>query len=79
MTEILRDADQQNKRVAAMVGNLEEVPAKRQLVFLLYISFGKTGRKLDIFPNFNISLIDLRYIVQNCMECFQTRRNRTLD
>ena len=64
-----------------MMGNLEEVPAKRKLVGLLYISIGKTGRKMlmDKFPNINILLIELRILVQNSMECFQTRRNRTLD
>ena len=81
MTELLREADEQNPRIAAMMGNLEEVPAKRTLVSLLYISIGKTGRKMlmDKFPNINILLIKLRILVQNCKECFQTSRNRTLD
>ena len=34
---------------------------------------------MDKFPNINILLIELRNLVQNCTECFQTRRNRTLD
>ena len=65
---------------AAMMGNLE-VPAKRKLVSLLYISIGKTGRKMLMgkFPNINLLLIELQALVQNCTECFQTRRNRTLD
>ena len=45
MTELLREVDEQNPRIAAMMGNLEEVPAKRKLVSLWYISIGKTGRK----------------------------------
>ena len=81
MTELLRNADHQNSRNAAMMGNLEEVPAKRKLVSLLYISIGKTGRKMlmDKFPNINILLIELQALVQICTECFQTRRNRILD
>ena len=81
MTELLREGDDQPPRIAAMTGNLEEVPAKRKLVSLLYISIGKTGRKMliDKFPNINILLIELRNLVQNCTECFQTRRNRILD
>ena len=61
MTELLRNADQQSPRNAAMMGNLE-VPAKRKLVSLLYISIGKTGRKMlmDKFPNINILLIELQ-------------------
>ena len=78
MTEHLRDADQQNPRNAAMMENLDEIPAKRKLVSLIYISIEKTGRKMltDSFPNINILLIELRNLVQNCTECFQTRRNR---
>ena len=81
MTKLLRDADQQNRRNAAMMRNLYEVPAKRKLLSLLYISIGKTGRKMLMvkFPNINISLIELRKLVQNCTEYFQTRRNRMLD
>ena len=81
MTELLRVADQQNPRNAAMMGNLDEIPAKRKLVSLMYITIGKTGRKMlmDKFRNTNILLIELQNLVQNCTECFQTRRNRILD
>ena len=81
MTELLRDADQQNPRNAAMMGNLEEVPAKRKLVSLLNKSIGKTVRKMlmNKFPNINTLLFELQALVQNCTECFQTRRNCILD
>ena len=81
MIELLRVADQQNPINAAMTGNLDEIPAKRKLVSLMYISIGKTGRKMlmDKFPNINILLIELQNLLQNCTECFQTRRNRILD
>ena len=61
--------------------NLDEIPAKRKLVSLMYISIGKTGRKMliDKFPNINILLIELQSLVQNCTEFFQKRRNRILD
>ena len=45
ITELLRDVDQQNPRQAALMGNLEEMHAKRKVVSLLYISIGKTGQK----------------------------------
>ena len=63
-----------------MMGNLE-VPAKRKMVSLLYISIGKTARRMLMykFPNINIPIIELSNIVQHCTECFQRRRNRTLD
>ena len=45
VSEVLREADQQNPRAAALMGNLEEIPAKRKVVSLLYISIGKNARK----------------------------------
>ena len=35
VSEVLREADQQNPRAAALIGNLEEIPAKRKVVSLL--------------------------------------------
>ena len=46
VTEITREANQQNPRIPAMMGNLEEEPAKRKVPSLHYISIGKTGRKM---------------------------------
>ena len=37
MTELLRVADQQNPRNAAMMGNLDDIPAKRKLVSLIVL------------------------------------------
>ena len=81
MTQLLRDVDQQNPREAALMGNLEEMHAKRKVVSLLYISIGKTGRKMlmDKFPHINILTIQLQDMAQHCTESFQIRRNRTLD
>ena len=81
VSEVLREADQQNPRAAALIGNSEEIPAKRKVVSLLYISIGRNARKMlmDKFPRINILLIELRELMQNCAECFQIRRNRTLD
>ena len=81
VTEITRTADEQNPRVPALMGNLEGNAAARKIVSLLYISLGKNGRKMimDKFPQINILLIQLPQFLQHCNECFQTRRNRTMD
>ena len=78
MKELLRDADQQIPINAAMMGTLDEIPAKRKIVSLIYISIEKTGRKMlmNKFPNINILLIEIQNLVQICTECFQTRRKR---
>ena len=72
ITELLRDVDQQNPRQAALMGNLEEMQAKK-VVSLSYISIGETGRKMlmDKFPQINILTIQLQNMVRNCTECFQ--------
>ena len=81
VSEVLRRADQQNPRATALMGNLEEIPAKRKIVSLLYISIGKNARKMlmDKFPTIKILLIELRELMRYCNECFQIRRTRTLD
>ena len=80
-TELLREADQQNTRQAALMGNLEETHAKRKVASLLYISIGKTGRKMlmNKFTQINILTIQLQDMARNYTECFQVRRNRTLE
>ena len=81
VSELVREEDQNNPRGAAIMGNLELEPAKRKVTSHLYISIGKTGRKMlmDKFPKINIWLIQLNIHLQNCNECFQMRRNRTLN
>ena len=72
VTELTREVTQDNPRKAAMMGNREEEPAaKRKVSSLLYISIGKTGRKMlmDKFPHINILLIQLNNILQHCAEC----------
>ena len=80
-TNIYRAVDQQNPRIAAMIGNIDEESARRRSTSLLYLSMRKAGRKslIDKFPQINIMIVQLDVIMQNCAECFQTRRNRTLD
>ena len=80
-SELIREEDQNNPRSAALMRNLELQPAKRKVTSLLYTSIGKTGRKMlmDKFPKITILLVQLNILFQNCNDCFQMRRNRTLD
>ena len=52
ITELTREADEQNPRVSALMGNLDKTAAARKIISLLYISLRKTGRKMlmDTFP-----------------------------
>ena len=73
--------DEQNPRVPALTGNQEGNAAARKVICLQYISLGKNGRKMimDKFSQINILLIQLPQFLQYGNECFQTRRNRTMD
>ena len=44
VSELTRNAEQQ-PRAQALMGNMEEAPAARKLIRLLYISLGKNGQK----------------------------------
>ena len=80
VSELTRNAEQQ-PRTQELMGNMEEAPAARKVIILQYISLGKTGRKMlmDKFPHINILLIQLQQFLQYCNECFQIRRNRTME
>ena len=45
VSEVLREADLRNPRAVALMVNLEEIPAKRKVVSLLYISIGEMQEK----------------------------------
>ena len=79
--EITREEEQNNPRNAALMGGMTRDMAQRKVVSLLYLSIGKVGRKMlmDKYPNINIFTVELGGILNNCRDCFETRRNRTLD
>ena len=66
VSELTRNADEQQPRAQTLMGNIEEAPATRKVISLLYISLGKTGRKMlmDKFPQINILLIQLQQFLQ---------------
>ena len=53
LTELTRDASQQKARVRALMGDLEEEPANKKVVSVLYLSLGEAARKQfrDKFPH----------------------------
>ena len=56
--------------------------AQRKVVSILYLSTGKVGLKMlmDKYTNINIFVVELNELLnKNCRNCFETRRNRTLD
>ena len=45
VTELTREANQQNPRVRALLGDLDENPANKKVISILYISLGDQARK----------------------------------
>ena len=81
ISEVLKNPTENDPSIPALLGNLTVTTAAKKVVSLLYLSIGKTGRKMltDKFPNTNIFVIDLAEILQRCTECFEVKGNRTLD
>ena len=81
ITELTRDADQQNPRARALLGDMDEDPANKKVVSVLYLSLGETARKLfkDKYPHTTLWNLKVRELIQLATDCFQIKRNRTLD
>ena len=81
LTELTRDASQQNPRVRALMGDLEEEPANNNVVSVLYLSLGEAARKQfrDKFPHVTLWSFKVNELTKMCNECFWKKRNRTLD
>ena len=81
ITELTRDADQQNPRTRALLGDMDEDPANKKVVSVLYLSLGEAARKIfkDKYPHTTLWNLKVRKLIQLATDCFQIKRNRTLD
>ena len=81
LTELTRDASQQIPKVRALMGDLEEEPANKKVVSVLYLSLGEAARKQfrDKFPLVTLWSLKVSELTKMCNECFWKKRNRTLD
>ena len=81
LTELTREATQQNPRVRALMGDFEEELANKKVVRVLYLSLGETARKQfrDKFPHATLWSLKVSELIKMCNECFWKKRNRTLD
>ena len=80
LTELARDACQQNPRARALMGDLEEEPANKNVVSVLYLSLGEAARKQfrDNVPHVTLWSLKVSEMTKMCKECFW-KKNRTLD
>ena len=81
ITELTRQVTEQSPRVRALTGDLDEDPANKKIVSVLYLSLGGAARKQfrDKFPHTTLWDLEAGEMLNLCTECFQKKRNRTLD
>ena len=72
ITELTRNVDQQNPKVRALLGDLDEDPANKKVIIILYLSLGEPARKQSMDKNPHTALWDLKAqeLVNLCIECF---------
>ena len=65
----------------SLMGDLDEIPAMKKAISVLYLALGAAGRKTiaDKFPTTTIATINLTDLLKNCKECFEKPKNETLD
>ena len=75
ISELTREATEQNPRA------MDEDPANKKVVSVMYLSLGEAARKLfkDKYPHTTLWNLKVRELMQLAADCFQVKRNRTLD
>ena len=81
ISELTREATEQNPRARALLGDMDEDPANKKVVSVMYLSLGEAARKLfkDKYPHTTLWNLKVRELMQLAADCFQVKRNRTLD
>ena len=81
ITELTRDVKEQTPRVRALFGDMDEDPANKKVVSVMYLSLGEAARKLfkDKYPHTTLWNLKARELIQLATECYHVKRNRNLD
>ena len=81
ISELTRETTQQTPRVRTLLGDLDEDPANKEAISILYLSVGDAARKQFKDKNLHKALWDLKdlELINLCIECFRKKGNRTLD
>ena len=71
ITELTRNADQQNPRVRALLGNLEEDPANKKVISVMHLALGDAARKqfMDKYPTTALWELRAQQLINLCNEC----------
>ena len=60
---------------------LDEDPANKKVISILHLSLGEPARKqfMDKYPHTALWDLKAKELITLCIDCFQKKRNRTLD
>ena len=72
---------EQDPQIPALLVDLSKATAMKKIVSLLYLVLGKTGRTMLMgkHPATNIFIIELKGLLEQCLNCFKIRRHKTSD
>ena len=78
MTELTKTTVTKEK---SLMGDLDEIPAMKKAISVLYLALGSAGRKSIAykFPTTNIATVTLADLLKNCKDCFEKPKNETLE
>ena len=81
LNELTRSVDETNPRVKALLGDLPEEATNKNVVSMMFLSLGESGRKMFRGEYLEISkwTLQAKDMLNNCQSCFHIERNRTLD
>ena len=76
VTELTREADQQNPRVRLFSRDLDENPANKKVISILYLSLGEQARNPFMAKEPHTALWDLKAqeLIALCTDCFRKKR-----
>ena len=81
LTELTTEANEQNPRARPIMGDMDETPANKKVVSVMYLSLGKAARRQYKvkYPHTRLWDLGTKQLITMCNECFQRKRHRTLD
>ena len=81
ITEMTREANQQNPRIRTLMGDLEEDPANKKVINVMYLSLGEAARKhfKDKYPHTALWELKAQELITPFNDCFRKKSNRTID
>ena len=80
-TELIRETNQQTPIVRTLMGDLDEDPANKKVISVMYLLLDEAARMQfkDKYPHTALWELRAQELITLCNDCFRKRRNRTLN